>query len=239
MKLDLLILSATELVISYFLNLFPNHTQALTKTGLKLLSGKLNHKTYDLLITGPGIFNASHALSAYLEHSRPLQIIQMGIAGIFEQVGLNIGDIAVATESHYIHTGVGATIIKKDPLPFDLITGKASTRKGIYPFDPKKIEKTYIKLSNGLKRSNIQITNGLIITVSSITSSKKDADMLYKAYSPVMEAMEGAASAHIASLYNVPMMEIRSASNYVGERDKSKWNFDLAVKHLAMGLSCL
>ncbi len=239
MTTDFLILSATELEVSHFLNLFPNNTQILTKTGFKLLSGKLNNKTYDLLITGPGVFNTSHALSAYLEHSTPSQIIQLGIAGLFEQTGLNIGDIAIATQSHYIHTGIGTSTVEKDPLPFDLINGKASTRIGLYPFDPNDIEKSYINLSNGLKQSNVQVTKGVIITVSSITSSKKDADLLYKVNTPVMEAMEGAASAHIASLYNVPMIEIRSASNYVGERDKSKWNFDLAVKHLGLGLSHL
>ncbi len=239
MNPDFLILSATELEVSHFLNLFPNHTQIFTKTGLKLLSGKLNNKAYDLLITGPGVFNTSHALTAYLEHSIPSQIIQMGIAGIFEQAGLNIGDIGIATKSHYIHTGIGTNLVEKEPLPFDLINGKASTRKGLYLFDLKEIEPAHIKLLNGLEINNIQVAKGAVITVSSITSSKKDADMLYKVYSPVMEAMEGAASAHIASLYNVPIIEIRSASNYVGERDKSKWNFDLAIKHLGMGLGCL
>lgn len=36
------------------------------------------------------------------------------------------------------------------------------------------------------------------------------------------EAMEGAAFAHIARLYKIPMVEIRAASNFVGERDKAK-----------------
>ncbi len=43
-----------------------------------------------------------------------------------------------------------------------------------------------------------------------------------------MEAMEGAAALHVATLYHVPIIEIRAASNFVGERDKDKWDFPLA-----------
>nr|NJM04329.1 hypothetical protein [Desulfobacula sp.] len=47
-----------------------------------------------------------------------------------------------------------------------------------------------------------------------------------------MEAMEGAASAHIAALYRVPFLEVRAASNVAGERDKGKWDPERAAKHL-------
>ena len=77
------------------------------------------------------------------------------------------------------------------------------------------------------------ISMGLIITVSTITSTQKTATHLYKSFSPLMEAMEGAAAAHVASLYNIPFLEIRSGSNYVGERDKKKWNTILASKSIS------
>ncbi len=51
--------------------------------------------------------------------------------------------------------------------------------------------------------------------------------------------MEGAACSHIAALYDIPVIEIRSASNFVGERDKSKWDIDLAIKHLGLVIACL
>jgi futalosine hydrolase len=239
MKPDLLILSATALETSHFLNLYPSSSQRSTKTGITLLSGKLNDNTYDLLITGPGVFNTSHALSAYLEHSTPSLIIQMGVAGIFEQAGLNIGDITIATQSHYIHTGIGTDSIEKTPLPFDLIKSDPLTRIGLYTFDSKEVEACYKMLVTGSKETTIKVSKGLIITVSSITSSKAHADKLYMTYSPVMEAMEGAAGLHVATLYKVPIVEIRSASNFAGERDKSKWELNLAIKHLGLALSCL
>ncbi len=47
-----------------------------------------------------------------------------------------------------------------------------------------------------------------------------------------MEAMEGAASAHIAQLYGISFIEVRSASNVVGERDKLKWDIKRAAKQI-------
>ena len=47
-----------------------------------------------------------------------------------------------------------------------------------------------------------------------------------------MESMEGAASAHVAMLYNIPILEIRAASNFTGEKDKSKWDIDKSARQL-------
>jgi futalosine hydrolase len=48
-----------------------------------------------------------------------------------------------------------------------------------------------------------------------------------------MESMEGAAAAHVAGLYQVPMAEIRAASNRVGDRDKTRWDIRTAAGTVA------
>jgi len=236
MNPDFLILSATHFEIFHFLTIHPANSKRLTKTGLTIISGKVHHKTYDLMITGPGVFNAAHALTVYLEHSSPAMILQTGIAGIFRQAGCNIGDVAIATREHYIHTGIQTDSPENAPLPFDLIEASPLSRKGIYPFDQNLVEQYYKILSKAFSKKEIKIVKGPFITVSSITSSLNQAEGLYLAFSPVMEAMEGAACAHIAKLYGIPVIEVRAASNFVGERDKKKWDTDLAAKQL--GLVC-
>lgn len=188
------------------------------------------------MVTGPGVFNAAHALTVYLETTSPALIFHTGIAGVFKPSGCSIGDIAIATRECYIHTGVQSDSLKNDPLPFDLIEADPLTRKGIYEFKQDSVEQYHKILSQTFIKNKALVTTGPFITVSSITSSFTHANQLYQAFSPVMEAMEGAACAHIASRYDVPMIEARSASNFVGERDKSKWDIDLAVKQL--GLAC-
>ncbi|MBC8440499.1 MAG: futalosine hydrolase [Deltaproteobacteria bacterium] len=232
MNPDLLILAATHFEISHFLTLCPGDSKQFSKTGLTILSGKVGHKTYDLLITGPGVFNAAHALTVYLEKSSPSLVLHAGIAGVFKQTGCNIGDVAIATREQYIHTGIQTDSIENDPLPFDLIDTDPLTRKGIYLFEQDRVDHYHGILSRSVLSNKINIIKGPFITVSSITSSFKQADSLYSTFSPVMEAMEGAACAHIARLYDIPMIEVRSGSNFVGERDKSKWDIDLAAKQL-------
>jgi futalosine hydrolase len=239
MNPDFLILCATRLEISHFLTLCLKDSKRLTKIGLTILSGKICDKTYDLLITGPGVFNAAHALTAYLEQSSPGLIIQAGIAGGFEQTKLGIGDVAIATKEHYIHTGIQTNDFENNPLPFDLIDGKKETRKGIYAFDQKVVDKYYELLSPALLKNQVRLAKGPFVTVSSITSSIEQASQMHSAFSFVMESMEGAASAHIAALYKVPIIEIRTASNFVGQRDKSKWDIDLAAKNLGLALSLI
>lgn len=234
MNPDLLILCAAQVEISHFLTVWPGVSKKMTRTGLSILSGKVHEKTYDLVLTGAGVFNAAHALTAYLEHASPGLILQTGIAGVFKQTGLNIGDIAIATREHYIHTGVQTDVLENAPLPFDLLKAAPLSRKGIYPFDPDTVDHTHDILSRVFSMTGTRIIKGPFITVSAITSSLSRANQLYCAFSPVMEAMEGAACVHIAALYDIPIIEVRTASNFVGERDKEKWDIDLAAKQLGV-----
>jgi len=232
MNPDLLILSATLFEISHFLTLYPGKATRLTQTGRTIISSKVHHKTVDVMITGPGVFNAAHALTVYLETACPALVLLTGIAGVFKQTGLNIGDVAIATQEQYIHTGIQTDGLENSPLPFDLIDADPLTRKGIYRFEQDRVDHVHDRLSRALPPGKIKIIKGPFITVSCLPSSFQQADRLYSAFSPVMEAMEGAACAHIARCYNTPMIEVRSGSNLAGERDKSNWDIDLAVKQL-------
>jgi futalosine hydrolase len=44
--------------------------------------------------------------------------------------------------------------------------------------------------------------------------------------------MEGAAFMMVCQKFNITFIQIRSISNYVEERDKEKWDLDLAIKNL-------
>jgi futalosine hydrolase len=229
---DLLILCATLAEMPYFLSAHPPKAERVTRTGPRIFFGRLKDKAYDLMITGPGVFNAAHALTVYLEQASPALVLQTGIAGVFRETGLDIGDVAVATGERYIHTGVAADSPIPRPLPFDLISGLPSSREGRYEFDPGRVDACHESLSRGFEHKNIRVARDLFITVSTLSSSFDQAGRLHSALSPIMEAMEGAASAHIAALYKVPFIEVRAASNFTGERDKGKWDVERAAKHL-------
>ncbi len=233
-----LILCATEFEMARFLENKVGLVKEKTLSGLTLYSGSDSGASFDCLITGPGVFNTAHALTVYLEHARPNLILDTGIAGIFDCSGSDnpamaqgigrirrIGDVGIANREQYIHTGVGCNTPQASCLPFDLIENRSLTRQGIYSIDPNLFE-----LYHGLltREFTDPIVRGNFITVSSITASLDQAQKYYQFFSCVMEAMEGAAALHVATLYHVPIIEIRAASNFVGERDKDKWDFPLA-----------
>lgn len=274
---QVLILCATRLEMAAFLDRNSAGFADKSDKGLAVFSSP--DQSWDLVISGPGVFNAAYALTVCLERYRPEFILHTGIAGVFEGTGLNPGDAAVATTDTYIHTGVDRccqdtghvvdtdmetiqnhlndTASQKpgshskrtdhlsgpgslpgahcshmplDPLPFDLVAGQKMTRQGIYALDPDLAGSSTDLLARSLGCSVIQ---GPFITVSSITGSYEKAAALSQAFSPVMESMEGAAAAHVAALYQIPMVEIRAASNRAGERDKTRWDIQTAVHTVA------
>lgn len=240
MNPDLLILCATLSEVSRFLVLCPEKTACTLKTGHHIRSGKVGDHSYDLLITGPGVFNMSYAFTAYLNESIPKVVIATGIAGVFKQSGFGIGDIGIATQEQYLHAGIQTQGIKNDPLPFELIDQQPLSRQGIYPFDEKKADEYFKKISaHDSDEYSSKIFKGPFLTVSTITSSFDYADTLYSEYGVVMESMEGAACAHIAACCNLPLVQIRCASNFVGERDKTCWNIDKAVSNLGQTLALI
>lgn len=223
-----LILCATEMEMAVFLD--RNPPAPVKATGPGIFSGP--DQAWDLIISGPGVFNAVCALTRCLERCRPELILHTGIAGVFDGTGLDLGDAAVAVKDTYLHAGVdtGACSGYPDPLPFDLIEGQAATRQGVYELDGVLAESHRKQLARSLPCRVIQ---GPFITVSSITGSFEKAAALSTAFSPVMESMEGAAAAHVSALYRIPMVEIRAASNRVGERCRNRWDMDRAVKTVA------
>ncbi len=217
---NLLILAATKFEVAGFLESH-SHECKNKRSGLVLYIGS----GWDCLITGPGVFNTAAGLGGYLEHNTPLLVLDTGIAGVYRESGLGIGDIAIARQEQYLHTGVG----EHAPLPFDLIDGQPLTREGIYSMDRALTDqyKGALKSYTGLP-----VASGPFLTVSAITAESGQAGELSTRYAPIMESMEGAAAAHVCALYQVPMIEVRAASNLVGERDKTLWDFSLACSRV-------
>lgn len=49
---------------------------------------------------------------------------------------------------------------------------------------------------------------------------------------PVVESMEGAAFHYVCLQQQIPFIQLRSISNEIGERDKSKWEMKKAITQL-------
>ena len=206
-----------------------------------VFSGHCGLKHTFAVITGPGIVNAVQALTAAVEKVKPDVIIQTGCAGAFKQAGLGLGDIGLATEEIYHHSGLEAEPPNPSPspLPFPVLTKKHARYTNRFPVSCGLTEAAADILSQQLTPSGIKVRQGPFATVSTITTTDRRAHRLHERYQACMEQMEGAGTAQVAVLYDIPFIEIRGASNPVGQRDRSRWDIPLAANRIARALLLL
>lgn len=206
--------------------------------GRKTVSGYIEEKPVKILITGPGLVNVVQALSAAIENSRPSLIIQTGCAGAFKEAGLRVGDIGIATEEIDVHLGIEPENSNRplNELPFSLTRRCGLDIKNRYPLNPELVDSAFKIIKRAFEAEDIRLKKGQFITVSTITATDRRAKELYRQFKPCMESMEGSGAAHLAIHYDIPFLEIRSASNLTGKRDLNLWNLPVAFERGALAV---
>jgi len=211
------------------------------KTG-SFIRGKLRNIHILLIITGPGPLNTVASLAPVLEQTAPEMVIQTGCGGAFESTGLSLGDIVIATEAVDMQIGVESIVSKgaPDEPPFYVLETEDMKIKNRYPVDRCLVDSAFRSLGRNPLLSKIKVAKGPVGTTSTITATKTGAEMLYRRFGVLMEAMEGAGAAHVSILHGVPFLEIRSVSNMAGDRSPGRWNIGLASKNASVAVcACL
>jgi futalosine hydrolase len=70
------------------------------------------------------------------------------------------------------------------------------------------------------------------ISVNEISTLPKKIKLIKEKFNPATESLEGAALHHVAISENIPFVQLRALSNYIGERDKQKWRLKQAIVNL-------
>lgn len=207
--MNCLIVSATILEIKPFI-------------GYCRTSNKLDYidLEIDFLVTGVGALHTTYALMKHLQVKKPDVIIMAGIAGAFSKK-INPGDVVAVKEEALADLGVQEQDGYKDVFDLKLLAPNQ------FPFSKKKLVNPFTTL---MERTLLPKVNS--ITVNQITSSKKTAELYSTKYKAAIENMEGAALHLVCIKENIPFVQIRSISNYVGERNKKKWKLKEAVGNL-------
>ncbi len=198
--------------------IIPTHSEALrllentAYTTQKQAFFSLDDLSTDVLISGPGLPASVMRIAQHLQ-SRPDYhlLIMAGLAGSYHP-HIKTGElVCVETEK----TADIGFIDKQDFHP--LTTQKdweSHYHKGVFinPFQTLRHETGLKNVSS----NTVNVTNFNI-------KGKPDADI---------ENMEGAGFFMIAADKTIPFLEIRAVSNYVNERNKSKWETESALTNL-------
>jgi futalosine hydrolase len=73
--------------------------------------------------------------------------------------------------------------------------------------------------------------------VNEVSTRPQRIEQLQQKYAPILESMEGAALHFICLREKIPFLQLRAVSNFVGERDKRKWQIKEAVQKLRAQLN--
>ena len=183
---------------------------------------KLNHIDFDvdILITGVGSNAATYHLTRYLQHKSPDLVIQAGVAGSFDKTAA-LGSVFAITHDVFADQGVQEKTGFLDIFDLKLAAPNVLPyKKSVLPNpNTNLIRKTQLKKAKG-------------ININEITTQKKKADYYINRYNARIESMEGAPLHFVCLMENISFLQIRSISNYVGERNKKNWNLPLAIGQL-------
>lgn len=174
----------------------------------------------DVLITGVGLTATTYNLQKQLQVKKPDLVIQAGIGGCFDTT-MPLGTVVSIKKDTIADLGV----LEKKQLynVFDMGFAKPDQ----FPYKKGWLVNPGLHL---LKRNSLKKVAA--ISVNQISSSPQTI-RLYKAkYKPVVESMEGAALHYVCLMENIPFLQLRSISNYTGERNKRNWKIKESVANL-------
>jgi len=170
--------------------------------------------------SGVGMMASTFSLTKLVMEEKPDLVLQVGMAGCFDN-DMQLGRVVVADKEIEGNTGVEENGKWRDLFNLKL------EKPNYHPYEKRILPNPHIDALNLLK---LKPVTG--ITVNEITTRKERIKQLAKKYEPVIESMEGAALHYVCRQTNTKFLQMRAISNYIGERDKSKWLIKDALSNL-------
>lgn len=151
--------------------------------------------------------NAACKLTRYLDREAVDTILVCGIGGAYPGSGLAIGRVVCAQSECYGDLGADSPdgFLDMHALGFPVI----KRANPLYNVLPMQIFPVSAPVH--------------FITVNTCTGTGDAARAIESRTGGAVENMEGAAIAHVATLFGIPAGEVRGISNLVGHRDRSAW----------------
>lgn len=201
--MKLLLCAATEMEIAPTIQFLASHEERHVET----------------VITGVGLMTSTYALTKAVATHQPDFIIQAGIAGTLEE-----------------NRALAEVVVVRNETVGDLGVQEASGFQSL--FDLKLLSSEIHPWRNGqltnendlLRSTGLKVVDG--VTVNEISTEPQTISYYRNQLKAQVETMEGAALHYVALVEKIPFLQIRSLSNFIGERDKTKWEIQKAIANL-------
>lgn len=171
----------------------------------------------EALITGVGSAATVYALARQLQWRTPEMLIQAGIAGSFTNT-LAPGSIVFVKDEVFADLGAFNGPVFDDI--FDL--GLAAADEP--PYSQRRMVNPHLE-----RWEKFDLPFVHAATVNCVSSLPHQIQAISAKYHPDIESMEGAAFHYTCLMEELPFVQIRTISNYVGERNKKEWKMKEAI----------
>ncbi|GAA4333870.1 futalosine hydrolase [Flaviaesturariibacter amylovorans] len=173
----------------------------------------------EVLITGVGLMETAFSLAARLGGNPPALLLQAGLAGCFDP-GRELGHTCLVSHDCIGDQGVWEA-------------GSFRSTFALRFSDPSRAPWADGWLANEsevLRKLKLPLVKA--VSVNQVTTAPEQARYYYKELGADAESMEGAAFHYAALRSGLPFVQLRAFSNYVGERDKTRWKLRESISHL-------
>lgn len=185
-----------------------------------LQSNILPQHRVEVLITGVGMLQTGYVLTRRLCTSRFDLLLQAGIGGSFSR-SLSPGQVVLVEREVIGDLGVEEQGRFRDVVDMGFAGADVLPYRGGW------------LVNSGIDRwgwLGLPLVAGN--TINEVTTRPARIADLEQKYGVHVESMEGAAFHYVALQEGIPFLQLRAVSNYVGERDKSKWRLQEAIAAL-------
>ncbi len=174
-------------------------------------------------ITGVGQVGTTFHAIEVIEQWAPDMCIQAGIAGAYTNE-IDLGEVLLVKFDRLADLGAMEKNVLQDVFEMQLADANE------FPFEKGWL----VNKNEWLDKLSYETVKAL--TVNMLTDDAQVIEQLKTKYMPEVESMEGAAFQYVCLQKQMPFLQMRSVSNWVGERDKTKWKMELAIQNLNAAL---
>lgn len=182
-----------------------------------------NNAAVHVCITGVGQVATAFQVNEAIEKYQPACCVQAGIAGAYTNE-LQLGEVLLVKFDRMADVGAREKNVLQDVFEMQLAD------ENEFPFSKGWL----VNKNEMLDKLPYETVKAL--TVNMVTDEQALIDQWQMKYMPEVESMEGAAFHYVCLQKQMPFLQMRSISNRVGERDKTKWKMDLAIQNLNAAL---
>ena len=214
---------------------------------LRKYRGGSEHHKVDLVLTGIGVASTAYKVTKQIylarQEGQPYDVaVNIGLAGSYDLRKFPLGSAGVIEAEHFGDLGIELDTSAGFQTLFDYKILESET----FPYKGGALLRSMTManvpadgdtgLLERIESFAAFFPNAVGVTVQTFSGNPQKVETVHSKFSPQIESMEGAAFYYVCIWEHLPALELRSISNEVGERDRTKWDASKALKALEAGM---